>query len=87
MTDYVTAYLDVNGDEHEYTFEVITPLEYVEEYWSDTGWDYEIVQEPDLLFIEALDHEGEPYEPTKKQIDEASEKAYSNYYESKGFYS
>lgn len=85
MTTYVTAYPEVSGNEHEYLFGVVTPLEYREVYWSDTGFEHEITQEPELLFLEAVDHEGEPYEPTKKQIDIAYDMAYELYYTQEGF--
>jgi hypothetical protein len=77
--DHVTVYLDTKG---EFTFIVEEPLLYVSEYWSDTGWETDVTQEPVLAFVEAINDEGELFEPTKAQIDEARELAVDAVYES-----
>lgn len=80
--DHVTVYLCINDVEHEFTFIVEEPLLYVSEYWSDTGWETDVTQEPVLAFVEAINDEGELFEPTKAQIDEARELAVDAVYKS-----
>ena len=50
-------------------------------YYSDTGYEYEIFSEPDLVYQESFDIDGNSVELTKREIDIALEIANETYWE------
>ena len=50
-------------------------------YYSDTGYEYEIFSEPDLVYQESFDDNGDNVELTKREIDIVLEIANETYWE------
>jgi len=50
-------------------------------YYSDTGYQYEIFDEPDLVYQESFDIDGNNVELTKREIDIVLEIANETYWE------
>jgi hypothetical protein len=80
----ISIEMDINGQTIEFFYTVEGELTGTWTYWDDTGWEFEPITEPEFAFLDALDMEGVPYEPTKAQIDEGAEAAADLYYVNKG---
>jgi hypothetical protein len=81
--DYITAEVEIKGRPYEFTYSIYS---HVDGYWIANTNEFVVTEEPEFLFVEAVDNEGALYEPTKEQIDIGRVNVYKNYMSTKGFY-
>lgn len=80
MADYLTVYVITEAGEAEVAVEIINHGVFKTEYWSDTGYEFNMIREPELLVVEAYVG-GEEVALTEAQVAKALDDAYEDYYE------
>lgn len=82
MSDYMSVYLEKEPfGEIEVCIAIVGHGSGKWEFWSDTGYEFNEITQPDLVYQEALNNDGEYVELTKAEIDKALEIANETYWE------
>lgn len=77
----IQVYTQVGGREIEVTFLIYDHAVAKSQFYSDTGWEVDVLKEPELHFISAKDCDDEDVPLTKDQMTKAIDDAYDYYWE------
>lgn len=80
MTDY-RGYIERNGEEFEVTAELYDEGYGYSDYWSDTGYSFEIEKEPTFNKFYAEDEDGKPLDLTEEEISRVTAQMREHYWE------
>lgn len=81
-TDYMSVYIEKEPfGEIEVCIAIVEHGSGKWEFWGDTGYEFNEITQPDLVYQEALNSDGEYVELTKSEIDKAIAMATEQYWE------